>query len=123
MGAETTSVDMYLAALEDGPRAALARLRSLIREGAPAATELIAYGMPAFKQDGRFLVSYAAFKDHCSLFPASDGVRVACGESLQPYLSGKGTIRFEPAHPLPAELVRGVVEARLAEVLREADRS
>ena len=49
----------------------------------------------------RFLVSYAAFKNHCSLFPASDGVREACGRELEPYLAGRGTIRFQVDAPSP----------------------
>jgi len=69
---------------------------------------------------GRFLVSYDAFARHCSLFPASDRVRAALGDELTPYLSGKGTIRFPADRPLPLDLVRRIVEARVAEVAAEA---
>jgi uncharacterized protein YdhG (YjbR/CyaY superfamily) len=69
--AAPTSVEGYLAALPEEQRDALEKLRKTIRVAAPTATETISYQMPAFKQDGRFLVSYAAFKDHCSLYPAS----------------------------------------------------
>ena len=68
---------------------------------APEATETISYQMPAFKTRGRFLVSYAAFNDHYSLFPASDAVTDALGEKLTPYLWGKGTIRFGWDERLP----------------------
>jgi uncharacterized protein YdhG (YjbR/CyaY superfamily) len=111
----TNEVDAYLAALPDASRAALEKLRATIRSAAPEATEQISYQMPAFKDQGRFLVSYAAFTDHCSLFPANDAVREACGDALTPYLSGKGTIRFTVEKPLPAALVKKVVKARLAE--------
>ena len=74
--------------------------------------------MPTFKDHGRFLVSYAAFKDHCSLFPASEAVMEALGEDLKPYFSGKGTIRFHPAKPLPTALVTKIVQARLEEISR-----
>jgi uncharacterized protein YdhG (YjbR/CyaY superfamily) len=110
-----TSVDAYLAALPSKPRAALEQLRSTIRSAAPEATETISYQMPTFKQDGRFLVSYAAFKDHCSLFPASQAVRDALGNDLDPYVSGKGTIRFTGDDPLPASLVERIVKVRLEE--------
>ena len=90
------TVDDYLASLPDGPRAALGDLRATIRTAAPDATESISYQMPTFKERGRFLVSYAAFKDHCSLFPASEAVREALGEELEPYLSGKGTTGYWP---------------------------
>jgi uncharacterized protein YdhG (YjbR/CyaY superfamily) len=82
---------------------------------APEATEAISYQMPAFKLHGRFLVSYAAFKDHCSLFPASAKVLEAYGEELKPYFSGKGTIRFTADKPLPTALVKRIVKVRLEE--------
>ncbi|MGZ8630901.1 MAG: iron chaperone [Actinomycetota bacterium] len=110
-----TSVEEYLAGIPDGSRAALEELRETIKAAAPEATETISYQMPAFKDHGRFLVSYAAYKDHCSLFPASDAVRDACGDELQPYFSGKGTIRFEADKPLPAALVEKIVKVRLEE--------
>ena len=109
------SVEEYLAALPEAPRAALEELRKTIKAAAPEATEAISYQMPAFKDRGRFLVSYAAFKDHCSLFPASEAVREALGDELEPYLSGKGTIRFHADDPLPAALVQRIIEVRLEE--------
>ena len=72
--------------------------------------------MPAFEQNGRFLVSYAAFKDHCSLFPASSAVREALGDELEPYLSGKGTLRFQADEPIPTSLVQEIVKVRLEEL-------
>jgi uncharacterized protein YdhG (YjbR/CyaY superfamily) len=113
--AGVTSVEDYLAALPEAPRAALEKLRATIRAAAPDATETISYQMPAFKQDGRFLVSYAAFKDHCSLFPASYAVMEELGEDLAPYISGKGTIRFTVRKPLPSALVKKIVKLRLRE--------
>ena len=70
---------------------------------------------PAFKQDGRFLVSYGAFKGHCSLFPASANVLEAHGEELAPYFSGKGTLRFTTYKPIPSALVKKIVKTRLEE--------
>jgi uncharacterized protein YdhG (YjbR/CyaY superfamily) len=110
-----TSVDGYLAAVPEGPRAALQRLRATIKAAAPEAIETISYQMPAFKLHGRFLVSYAAFKDHCSLFPASEAVMEALGQELKPYFSGKGTLRFTPDKPIPAALVKKIVKARIEE--------
>src|SRR5512139_2370713 len=100
-----TSVDDYIAAQPGDRRAALQELRTTIRAAAPEATETIAYEMPAFRTDGRFLVSYAAFRVHYSLFPASEAVVAALGEELTPYLAGKGTIRFGADEPIPVGLV------------------
>jgi len=114
--ATPSSVEEYLAALPEERRAAMERLRQAIRAAAPEATELISYNMPAFKSHGgQFLVSYAAFKQHYSLFPASEAVIEAAGEELTPYLSGKGTIRFPADDPIPVALVERIVKTRLKE--------
>jgi uncharacterized protein YdhG (YjbR/CyaY superfamily) len=113
--ATPTSVEDYLAALPEAQRAALEKLRKTIRAAAPEATETISYQMPAFRLHGRFLVSYAAFKDHYSLFPASAKVLEVHGDQLKPYFSGKGTIRFAADKPLPAALVKKVVKTRIEE--------
>jgi uncharacterized protein YdhG (YjbR/CyaY superfamily) len=108
-------VDEYLAALPAGQRAALNEVRKTVSSVAPDATEVISYKMPAFKYQGRMLVWYAAFKDHLSLFPASEKVLEELGEALKPYFSGKGTIRFTMEDPLPTALVKKIVKTRIAE--------
>jgi uncharacterized protein YdhG (YjbR/CyaY superfamily) len=113
--AASSDVDTYLAALPDEKRIVLEQLRQTIRAAAPQASETIAYQMPAFRLDGRFLVSYAAYKNHCSLFPASAAVVAGLADELKPYLAGKGTIRFRPDDPLPPGLVTRLVEIRVAE--------
>ena len=115
--ASPTTVDEYLATVPAGRRAVLEEMRKTIRAAAPEATETIAYDMPAFRSDsGQFLVSFAAYKHHYSLFPASGAVVEALGDALAPYLSGKSTMRFPAAQPVPASLVTRVVKVRLAEV-------
>ena len=114
--ASSRSVDDYLAAQPPATRAVLEELRRTIRAAAPKATESIAYDMPALRLGGRFVVSYAAFKRHYSLFPASAVVSAALGAELEPYLYGKATLRFPVARPVPLDLVKRVVEIRLAEV-------
>ncbi len=110
------NVDDYLAALPDERRAAMDVLRQAVKAAAPEATETIAYQMPALRSHGgQFLVSYAAYKDHFSLFPASGPVVEALGEELAPYLSGKGTIRFPVDRPIPVALVTEIVKIRFAE--------
>ena len=110
-----SSIDEYIAGLPEAPRAALEDLRNTIKAAAPEATEVISYQMPTFKLDGRFLVSYAAFKNHCSLFPWNDAMVEEFGDELEPYLSGKGTLRFTADAPMPAALVTKIVKARIRE--------
>ena len=114
--APPTTVEEYLATLPEDRRSAVRQLRDTIRAAAPDATETIAYSMPAFRSHGgQFLVSFAAFKSHYSLFPASGAVVEALGDELAPYLAGKGTIRFPASEPLPLSTVAKVVKIRLAE--------
>jgi uncharacterized protein YdhG (YjbR/CyaY superfamily) len=113
---EPATVDEYLARLPEDRRADMALLRATIRAAAPDATEVITYKMPGFKAHGAFLVSYDAFKRHYSLFPASKVVVDELGDAIQPYLAGRGTIRFLAGRPIPTDLVTRIVKARLAEV-------
>lgn len=110
-----SSVEEYFAGLPEESRAALEKLRTTIKAAAPKATETISYQMPAFKDQDRMLVSYAAFKDHYSLFPMSMSVIEAHLEELEPYRTGKGTIRFHMNKPLPVALVKKLVKARIEE--------
>jgi uncharacterized protein YdhG (YjbR/CyaY superfamily) len=121
--AKPTTIEEYLATLPDDRRAGVEKLRRTIRAAAPDATETIAYSMPAMRSyGGHFLVSYAAYKKHYSLFPASDAVIEAGGAELKPYLAGKGTIQFPANEPLPAALVTKIVKVRVAENAQRAGR-
>lgn len=111
------SVDEYMATVPELPRATLEKLRSMIRAAVPEAEETISYQMPTFKYKGRFLVSVAAFKKHCSLFPLSGSVLEELGPELEGYdQSGKGTLRFPHDMPLPAALVKKIVKIRVREI-------
>ena len=112
----TGEVDEYLAAVPQPSRGALEELRRTIREVVPDATEKIGYGMPGFYVDGRPLVYYSAFKEHCSLFPASGAVIERLADDLKGYGLAKGTIRFPIGEPLPAPLVKKIVKAKLEEL-------
>ncbi len=104
----------YLAALPADQRAALQRLRTLIHAAAPGAEECISYGVPAFRLDGKVLVWYAAASRHCSFFPGALVQDLA--SELEGFSTSKGTVRFQPDHPLPAALVRKLVRARAARI-------
>ena len=107
------TVDAYLAGLPEDRRAAMEELRRTIRAAAPAATEAISYNMPAFRLDGRFFVSYEAFKRHYSLFPWTDEMVEELGDAIRPYAVGKGTLRFPADEPIPLDLVQRIIEIRL----------
>jgi uncharacterized protein YdhG (YjbR/CyaY superfamily) len=111
--AQARDVDEYLAGVPKEARATLEKLRKTIKAAAPMASEVISYQMPMYKHHG-MLVGFAAFKDHCSLFPGA-AVIEAHKEELERYDTSKGTIRFPANKPLPAALVKKLVKARIEE--------
>ena len=109
------NVDEYLAAVPEPARSTLNRVRAAIRSAVPAeATEAISYGMPTFRYKGP-LLGFAAFSNHCGLYPMSPAVIVAFKHELEDFPTSKGTIRFPVDKPLPAPLIRKLVKARIAE--------
>jgi uncharacterized protein YdhG (YjbR/CyaY superfamily) len=106
-------VDEYLAGVPKEVRATLEKLRKSIKAAAPMASEGISYQMPMYKQNG-MLVGFAAFKDHCSLFPGPAVIK-AHQKELKGYVTSKGTIRFPSDKPLPAALVKKLVKTRIQE--------
>ena len=109
-------VDQYLESLPTDSRKALENLRQLIQETVPNADEGFSYGVPAFKFNGRPLVCYAAFKNHCGFYPLSPEVLNSFAQDLVDFETAKGTIRFTVDNPLSATLVKRIVKARLEEL-------
>jgi uncharacterized protein YdhG (YjbR/CyaY superfamily) len=108
-------VDEYLAGVPEPARGTLNKIRAAIRSAAPPeATEAISYGMPAFKYNG-VLVWFAAFSNHCSLFPTA-AVIEAFKNELKSFSTSKGTIHFPTDKPLPTALVKKLVKARVAQI-------
>lgn len=111
----SSQIDAYLATLPEAMRNALDELRRTIATAAPDAQEAISYGAPAFKYRGRPLVSYGAAKLHGSLYVMSPAVMQAHADLVESYDTSKGTVRFPPEQPIPAETVTTLVRARMAE--------
>lgn len=107
------NVDDYLSDLPKDVRGTLEKLRKTIKAAAPKATEGISYQMPMYKQDG-MLVGFAAFKNHCSLFPGSTPLEQFKDE-LKSYKTSKGTIQFTVDKPLPSALVKKLVKSCIAQ--------
>lgn len=105
-------VDAYLARVPAEARASLEKLRETIRSVVPDAVEVISYGIPTFKLDGRMLVSYAAFAEHCSFFPGAGPVDEHQAE-LKSFQTSKGTVRFTTEKPLSASLVKKLLKTRI----------
>lgn len=110
----SAEIDGYVAGLDEPFRSAIAHLRATIRAAAPDAEEIITYAMPGIGLEGP-LVSYSAFKTHCSLFPMGNSVFVGMEAEVAPWRTSKGTLQFSPDAPLPDDLVTRIVQARIAE--------
>ncbi|MGC2674110.1 MAG: DUF1801 domain-containing protein [Candidatus Acidiferrum sp.] len=109
------SVEEYLAGVPEPARGTLKKIRAAIRSAVPeGATEGISYGIPVFKYNGS-LVWFAAFADHCSLFPTASVIEKFKNE-LRGFSTSKGTIQFPTDKPLPSALVKRMVKARVAQI-------
>ena len=114
-GKAARTVSEYLEATPEPARSTLKHIRAVIQSVVPKeTTEVISYGMPMFKYNG-MLVGYAAFKKHCSLFPAGSSVLDRFENELESRRTSKGTIQFPPDKPLPDSLVKKIVRARVKE--------
>jgi uncharacterized protein YdhG (YjbR/CyaY superfamily) len=110
-----TNIDEYLAGVPEPARTTLQKLRTTIRSVVPKeATEVISYGMPAFRYKGPLLY-FSAFAKHCSLFPGNASLISEFKGELKNYQTSKGTIQFPLDNPLPAALVKKLVKARVAQ--------
>src|SRR5437868_15427350 len=114
MAAKPRTIDEYLAALSADKRAALAKLRKIIRALAPEAEECISYQLAAFRQNG-MLVAFGATANHCAFYLMSSSTVEAYKDELKVYETSKSTIRFPADTSLSLALVRKLVKARIAE--------
>jgi uncharacterized protein YdhG (YjbR/CyaY superfamily) len=111
MGAD--EIDAYLVEVEEPKRTTLEAVRRSIRAVVPEAEEGISYGMPAFRVDGKVVAGFAAFKNHLAYLPHSGDVLADLGDQLAGYERTSGSLHFAIDEPLPDDLVRHLVEAKL----------
>ena len=106
-------IDDYLAGLDEPQRSTLETLRRSILSVVPDAEQCISYGMPAFRVDGTVVAGFAAFKKHLSYLPHSGQVIADVGQAAAGYDGTPGSLHFAFDQPLPDDLVRALVEAKL----------
>ena len=115
------SVDEYIATHPDDVQAILQRVRAAIRKSVPTAEEVISYQIPAYKLDGSTVLFFAGWKQHYSLYPATDLVVRVFKEELAPYeVNDKGTIRFPHSQPVPVKLIERIARFRAKEAADDA---
>jgi uncharacterized protein YdhG (YjbR/CyaY superfamily) len=110
----TKDVDSYIAAAAPEAVPRLHELREAIKAAAPDAEEMISYQIPSYKLHG-YLVGFAANKTHCGLYAITEDVLGAFADEVKPYLRSKNTLGFQLTEPVPVDLVKRLVAARVAE--------
>ena len=109
------SVDEYIATHPEAVQTILQRVRLTIRETVPDAEELINYQIPAYKLQGAHVLYFAGWKQHYSIYPATDHLVAALKDDLAPYKVTKGTIRFSLSQPVPVKLIKRIAKFRAKE--------
>ena len=107
------SVDEYIATRPEDVQAILQRVRMTIRKAVPDAEEVISYQIPAYKLQGAPVLYFAGWKQHYSVYPATDHLVAALKDDLAPYKVTKGTIRFP--QPVPVKLIERIAKFRAME--------
>jgi uncharacterized protein YdhG (YjbR/CyaY superfamily) len=114
------TIDEYLATHTEDVRAVLQTVRRAIREAVPDAEEAISYQMPAFRLHGRVMIFFAGWKEHYSIYPATDGLVEAFKKDLSGFEISKGTIRFPLSDPVPVKLIGRLAKFRAKVAAEEA---
>jgi uncharacterized protein YdhG (YjbR/CyaY superfamily) len=114
------SVDEYIAAQPEDVQVMLQRVRGAVRAMLPAADEVISYGVPTYKLDGRYVIYFAGWKQHYSIYPVTQRVVAALKEDLVPYEVSKGTIRFPLSQKVPVRLIQRITKLLAVEAAERA---
>lgn len=115
--APVQTIDDYIALQPPAAQVALERVRRAIAKAAPDAEECISYSIPAFRYNGRILLYFAGWKEHYSIYPASDAMVAALEGKLDEYRVSKGTLRFPLGKAAPVALIAQIAKFRVREML------
>ncbi len=113
-------MDAYIARQPSHAQPILRRVRRIIRKALPGAQETISYQIPTYKRHGQYVVYFAGWKQHWSLYPVTARVRAAFASALAAYEVSRGTVRFPLTDPVPAGLVERIVTALAKDAERRA---
>lgn len=106
-------IDDYISRFPIATQKSLQQLRKTIRKAAPQATEVISYGMPAFKLNS-VLVYFAAYERHIGFYPTPSAI-LTFKKEFSDYYTSKGAVQFPLGKPLPLVLITNVVKLRVSE--------
>ena len=112
-----TSMDVYIETFPPDVQKILEELRATIKAAAPETEETISYNLPTFTLNGKYLIYFAGWKKHVSIYPIPSGTE-AFNKEISKYADGKGTLKFPLDKPLPLKLIRQIVNNRVADNLQ-----
>ena len=110
-------IDVYIATYPAATQKQLKNMRAIIKKAAPGATEVISYGMPAYKLNG-MLVYFAGYKAHIGFYPTASGIKHFLAK-IQAYKHSKGAVQFPLDQPLPKTLIEEIIAYRITETTRK----
>ncbi|PYV41552.1 MAG: hypothetical protein DMG06_16705 [Acidobacteria bacterium] len=110
------TIDEYIKTFPEDVQRILEKIRQTIKKAAPAAEEAISYQIPTFKLNGKYLVYFAAFKNHIGLYPPPPTV---FKKEVSSYEGPKGNLKFPLDKPMPLDLVKRIVKYRVKEILEK----
>jgi uncharacterized protein YdhG (YjbR/CyaY superfamily) len=121
MKSKINSIDEYIDTFPEDMQTILKQVRKTIKAAAPEAGERISYGIPTFTLNDKYLIYFAGWKHHISIYPIPIGDD-AFNQKIAPYVSGKGTLKFPIDKPIPLKLITKIVKLKVAESLSLTDK-
>ena len=116
-----STIDEYISTFPEGTQKILEELRMTIKAAAPEAGEKISYGIPTFTLNNTYLIYFAGWKNHISIYPIPTGSE-AFNKQVSKYVEGKGTFKFPLDKPLPLKLITKIVKLKVAEHRKRTDK-
>jgi len=111
-------IDDYLKNVAPAQRAELERIRKIVKQVVPEAVEVISYAMPGFKYQKKYLITFAAFKDHMSIFPGAEPTETLKAK-LSKYKLSKGTIQFTLDNPIHESIIKEILDIRVKSISKK----
>jgi uncharacterized protein YdhG (YjbR/CyaY superfamily) len=121
MKSKINSIDEYIDTFPEDVQPILKQVRRTIKAAAPQTGEKISYGIPTFTLNGKYLIYFAGWKHHISIYPIPVGDD-AFNQEVAPYIAGKGTLKFTIDKPVPLKLITKIVKLKVAENSSRADK-
>jgi uncharacterized protein YdhG (YjbR/CyaY superfamily) len=105
-------IDAYLAELDEPQKSTLEKLRTSILKAAPDAEQCLSYRVPGFRENGKVIAGFAAFKNHNAYLPHSGSVLGRLGPDVARFTQTVSSLHFARDEPLSDELVARLVQAK-----------